>query len=121
MIRRPPRSTRTDTLFPYTTLFRSVGGRHGAGAGVEAQGDAVADRLAGQPADEAPVADHQQAVPVPPGDAGIAEAAAPLGQEFLALPRPRPPALRQVAEGAVRPAAAEIVAGVAALPHAPLT
>src|SRR3546814_10889195 len=24
MIRRPPRSTRTDTLFPYTTLFRSV-------------------------------------------------------------------------------------------------
>src|SRR3546814_2769167 len=27
MIRRPPRSTRTDTLFPYTTLFRSDG-RH---------------------------------------------------------------------------------------------
>src|SRR3546814_17381332 len=26
MIRRPPRSTRTDTLFPYTTLFRSIGG-----------------------------------------------------------------------------------------------
>src|SRR3546814_8590791 len=25
MIRRPPRSTRTDTLFPYTTLFRSRG------------------------------------------------------------------------------------------------
>src|SRR3546814_15387173 len=25
MIRRPPRSTRTDTLFPYTTLFRSYG------------------------------------------------------------------------------------------------
>src|SRR3546814_15127465 len=46
MIRRPPRSTRTDTLFPYTTLFRSrreqpgrdradqsVGTRAGAGAG----------------------------------------------------------------------------------------
>src|SRR3546814_10332135 len=29
MIRRPPRSTRTDTLFPYTTLFRSER-RHGA-------------------------------------------------------------------------------------------
>src|SRR3546814_8200161 len=29
MIRRPPRSTRTDTLFPYTTLFRS--GRRAAG------------------------------------------------------------------------------------------
>src|SRR3546814_10775466 len=26
MLRRPPRSTRTDTLFPYTTLFRSRGG-----------------------------------------------------------------------------------------------
>src|SRR3546814_3701571 len=27
MIRRPPRSTRTDTLFPYTTLFRSLEAR----------------------------------------------------------------------------------------------
>src|SRR3546814_19039240 len=33
MIRRPPRSTRTDTLFPYTTLFRS--GRAGADDGVD--------------------------------------------------------------------------------------
>src|SRR3546814_9371765 len=33
MIRRPPRSTRTDTLFPYTTLFRSdlLEGRHEVG------------------------------------------------------------------------------------------
>src|SRR3546814_13086099 len=30
MIRRPPRSTRTDTLFPYTTLFRSVEVAHQA-------------------------------------------------------------------------------------------
>src|SRR3546814_13470389 len=29
MIRRPPRSTRTDTLFPYTTLFRSRRGERG--------------------------------------------------------------------------------------------
>src|SRR3546814_9107931 len=29
MIRRPTRSTRTDTLFPYTTLFRSAGGKVG--------------------------------------------------------------------------------------------
>src|SRR3546814_4121857 len=28
MIRRPPRSTRTDTLFPYTTLFRSTAERY---------------------------------------------------------------------------------------------
>src|SRR3546814_11338468 len=37
MIRRPPRSTRTDTLFPYTTLFRSgETARHGdEGSGLE--------------------------------------------------------------------------------------
>src|SRR3546814_907765 len=45
-----------------------------------------------------------------PGDACTPEAAAALGQEFLALLRLRPPALRQVAEGEVRPAAAEIAA-----------
>src|SRR3546814_9877811 len=33
MIRRPPRSTRTDTLFPYTTLFRSLAAAHDAEAG----------------------------------------------------------------------------------------
>src|SRR3546814_15319817 len=41
MIRRPPRSTRTDTLFPYTTLFRSlVVARRGSaarGAGLSAR------------------------------------------------------------------------------------
>src|SRR3546814_13871881 len=36
MIRRPPRSTRTDTLFPYTTLFRSE-----SNAGAYDQGDAI--------------------------------------------------------------------------------
>src|SRR3546814_15959886 len=38
MIRRPPRSTRTDTLFPYTTLFRSIlrEGAPGAAAGAQA-------------------------------------------------------------------------------------
>src|SRR3546814_1838704 len=37
MIRRPPRSTRTDTLFPYTTLFRS--GRTYANLRLRAGGD----------------------------------------------------------------------------------
>src|SRR3546814_3855439 len=44
MIRRPPRSTRTDTLFPYTTLFRSHDRRqrgHGAAAQVVAIGEAA--------------------------------------------------------------------------------
>src|SRR3546814_2792180 len=43
MIRRPPRSTRTDTLFPYTTLFRSI--RRSAGHcrdGDRRRGDAAA-------------------------------------------------------------------------------
>src|SRR3546814_9320687 len=33
MIRRPPRSTRTDTLFPYTTLFRSLVGTRAGNTG----------------------------------------------------------------------------------------
>src|SRR6056297_3869482 len=37
MIRRPPRSTRTDTLLPYTTLFRSGVTGYGDGAGAVAQ------------------------------------------------------------------------------------
>src|SRR3546814_7567097 len=61
MIRRPPRSTRTDTLFPYTTLFRSA--RRSAaddderrrGAGAAAAGDGVprdGSGQAGKPADD---------------------------------------------------------------------
>src|SRR3546814_10091259 len=34
MIRRPPRSTRTDTLFPYTTLFRSIEPKVGTDGGM---------------------------------------------------------------------------------------
>src|SRR3546814_4826804 len=50
MIRRPPRSTRTDTLFPYTTLFRSGGGlrpvraRGRRQSGSRPDQDAAADR-----------------------------------------------------------------------------
>src|SRR3546814_6505655 len=44
MIRRPPRSTRTDTLFPYTTLFRSEM-RGGAGTTPAHQGDALAEMV----------------------------------------------------------------------------
>src|SRR3546814_14170667 len=54
MIRRPPRSTRTDTLFPYTTLFRS-GCRSAPGLGGVARVAAAGDdrgcrlRLGGGP------------------------------------------------------------------------
>src|SRR3546814_2158220 len=43
MIRLPPRSTRTDTLFPYTTLFRSV--RRGSRRALRAQPDWRTDAL----------------------------------------------------------------------------
>src|SRR3546814_2691224 len=46
MIRRPPRSTRTDTLFPYTTLFRSIA--EGLGARMDEIGTLVT-REAGMP------------------------------------------------------------------------
>src|SRR3546814_11590419 len=49
MIRRPPRSTRTDTLFPYTTLFRSrIGQKDRVGKGVldEPRGIGLALRAA---------------------------------------------------------------------------
>src|SRR3546814_10408487 len=57
MIRRPPRSTRTDTLFPYTTLFRSdvdaAAGDAGVGedqaAGAVARGDDDRVAIAEQP------------------------------------------------------------------------
>src|SRR3546814_1921017 len=58
MIRRPPRSTRTDTLFPYTTLFRSrcpvaeIGGGAGDGArcrdSAKQRQDQVGDALANE-------------------------------------------------------------------------
>src|SRR3546814_5397250 len=55
MIRRPPSSTRTDTLFPYTTLFRSLGGhRFRPGRGLlPAEG-------------RSRPADHASTVPPPP-------------------------------------------------------
>src|SRR3546814_10596432 len=64
MIRRPPRSTRTDTLFPYTTLFRSdvllharFGTRHHQRALVE--GQHLAEGIVAAHADHADGAVHQ--------------------------------------------------------------
>src|SRR3546814_20592206 len=63
MLRRPPRSTRTDTLFPYTTLFRSVDG--GERRHVERRGadDVQPDPVTGLE----PVADRPQLHVVAPG------------------------------------------------------
>src|SRR3546814_8128213 len=48
MIRQPPRSTRTDTLFPYTTLFRSAGWcwkSHAGGRGLNSYNESRYRRL----------------------------------------------------------------------------
>src|SRR3546814_11389296 len=46
MLRRPPRSTRTDTLLPYTTLFRSLAGRRCRGRSqIENHEDEREDRV----------------------------------------------------------------------------
>src|SRR3546814_18431702 len=49
MIRRPPRSTRTDTLFPDTTLFRSDAGYQGVGKREEHKGRDVQWHIALRP------------------------------------------------------------------------
>src|SRR3546814_4733015 len=64
MLRRPPRSSRTDTLFPYTTLFRSGDDLH-----------AVVARHVGDPHDVAVeqhdrMAEAAEEAAVPPGSAG---------------------------------------------------
>src|SRR3546814_1116959 len=62
MIRRPPRSTRTDTLFPYTTLFRSawsLGGVSNGGARHRREWKPCA----GKPAKGRPGAYHRQERP----------------------------------------------------------
>src|SRR3546814_17636791 len=57
MIRRPPRSTRTDTLFPYTTLFRSrEAGLAGARRAVEQH---AARRIDAEAAEEFGIAQRQ--------------------------------------------------------------
>src|SRR3546814_14813496 len=48
MIRRPPRSTRTDTLFPYTTLFRSIEHVEAAARGAQPRKGVDAAVVAGQ-------------------------------------------------------------------------
>src|SRR3546814_16052577 len=49
MIRRPPRSTRTDTLFPYTTLFRSYAAARSAQTGRRSPALAETTRAARDP------------------------------------------------------------------------
>src|SRR3546814_7949324 len=111
MIRRPPRSTRTDTLFPYTTLFRSpfllqhraeLIAEHREESGeiefgmdigvlhVETAGDALPHRLDGEV--------HHVAFPMPLGDRAA-------GDEVGDLPHP---VLDPAARGGLAKAVGEI-------------
>src|SRR3546814_4839547 len=93
MIRRPPRATRTDTLFPYTTLFRSAARRHriaepalhvAAGGAVIGEQFEVAETLVGRAASRQPFGDPgvKRAAAFEPDDAidGVA------GQAVLEAP-----------------------------------
>src|SRR3546814_4304470 len=74
MIRRPPRSTRTDTLFPYTTLFRSTPPASGRG---EIEDMALKFELV-TPARLERTADvHMVTVPGAEGDFSVLEGHAP--------------------------------------------
>src|SRR3546814_2061773 len=70
MIRRPPRSTRTDTLFPYTTLFRSVAGNRAGEVG----------EVIGADAD-----DHREDHDLDPRTDDVAQH--PFGEERCAVPQ----------------------------------
>src|SRR3546814_883823 len=92
MIRRPPRSTRTDTLFPYTTLFRSLQLAHrlGVTAGhVERPAQAVGDEAILGPqlgrAPHEPLRLLQIVAPVDPRIAEIVANERLVGAEFERL------------------------------------
>src|SRR3546814_11627457 len=79
MFRRPPRSTRTDTLFPYTTLFRSDGGQVQQVA--TRQRDAAFGRSVVRPRDMqedgAAHARHRRVVVMPQHDDEVVEGVVP--------------------------------------------
>src|SRR3546814_11177437 len=80
MIRRPPRSTRTDTLFPYTTLFRSAGRVGVVIEKVEADGGALE---AGHVLADVEIGGDAQIIGRPQAGGAADEAVAPrlLGEE----------------------------------------
>src|SRR3546814_1710631 len=103
MIRRPPRSTRTDTLFPYTTLFRSRGherrtvvARRLDPPARAAQGERSQPALATGPADRRPA---RTAAAAPAGQRMGRAAAGQLGGDAAVARRRR--AAREIGRASV--------------------
>src|SRR3546814_13923386 len=83
MIRRPPRSTRTDTLFPYTSLFRSI---------VAHRVDRPRTRPAHNPVDGHDVPVPRFGVILPPAEwQALAERLKAAGTDFVIEPHTRFP------------------------------
>src|SRR3546814_15939843 len=89
MIRRPPRSTRTDTLFPYTTLFRSVENLLEEETTVHWHGVRVPNAMDGVP--------HLTQRPISPGETFLYEFEAPDAGTFWYHPQQR--SFEQVGRG----------------------
>src|SRR3546814_17016664 len=87
MRRRPPRSTRTDTFFPYTTLFRSEPAGHlrDLGIGQAAVGLADVDQSVGRGIADGERVVAQDAVPLAMADLDAADHAIDGGQGLLHL------------------------------------
>src|SRR3546814_5615396 len=84
MIRRPPRSTRTDTLFPYTTLFRSflVGSKKIIGMVLNLEPDKISAVVLGDDSEVKPgqiVARNFDLMGVPVGEGLLGRVVDPLG------------------------------------------
>src|SRR3546814_15671628 len=84
MRRRPPRSTRTDTLFPYTTLFRSPDGKIVRQICFGSDGDDAGDRLAGAFKPGAIVVDMSSSAPT--GTRALGDALQKLGVTLIDAP-----------------------------------
>src|SRR3546814_16989740 len=94
MIRRPPRSTRTDTLFPYTTLFRSGFDleRHRDDPGSANGGNGTCSRSGkGSSADRGPRACGDSYKTESQGERIRCQAVLAAAARSLAPPHPRPP------------------------------
>src|SRR3546814_18912146 len=89
MIRRPPRSTRTDTLFPYTTLFRSASHSASAPCRGDHQGDGAGGQMLSGQLRISRAKPRKLAIPDVDDDAAAADEARPLYRAWHAEQLPR--------------------------------